>query len=474
MAEKVLDLKLKYKNKFVDNARYLRDFKSQFQIGSNKNIFWQILDRAFPDKYTLISKSGNLFNMHLRKDMQVSVIKDGKEMSTDELRSKKIIQGDKLKLDNTTEGSVSFGENWKIEFAFITPYSYKPSREEIAIAKQFAHWSPRTPESKFTNTFLIIALIITFIGLYIGQKNYVPPVRINFAERLQRIEQLATYVETDIGKEIGSEQGTAEEGDTEEEVGEEVAEAAAMSSEDFQNMFGMALGEGGGGAEGDFSNELLEVTQMEEIVAATVGGGSGGGSGSGPGAAGTGFGDLDTAGSGGFDLSTAGGGLGSLEGYEGLDLGSGSGFEEVDLASLGGDLGEFTTTKVTSTEHFANIKKRFAGIKMIKQGTIKIEDQTPEAKTELAAINQVVNAYKPQITKLYSVESMMMDMYGTVEFSIIINDNGKVEAVDTEVTSGSYFTDSFLDKSRKIIEKWKFQVKSAVGYSFRMKFLKRQ
>jgi hypothetical protein len=472
MAEKVLDLKLKYKNKFIDNARYLRDFKSQFQIGSDKSIFWQILDRAFPDKYTLISKSGNFFNLHLRKDMLVKLIKDGKELSNDELKSANIIQDDKLKLESNTEGSVTFGGKWTIEFAFITPYMYKPSREETAIARQFAHWSPRSPESKFTNIFLIIALLVTFIGLYIGQKNYVPPVRIDFAERLQRIEQLATYVETDI-PEVGPEQGTATEGDTEEDIGEEVAEAAAMSSADFQNMFGMELGSGGG-AEGDFSNELLEVTQMEEIVAATVGGGSGGGSGPGPGQAGTGFGDLDTAGSGGFDLSTAGDGLGSLEGYEGIDLGSGSGFEEVDLASLGGDIGDFKTTKVTSTEHFASIKKRFGNLKVIKQSEIKIEDQTPEAKTELAAINQVVNAYKPQISKLYSVESMMMDMYGTIEFSIIINASGKVEAVDTSVTSGSYFTDSFLDKSRKIIEKWKFQVKSPVGYSFRMKFLKRQ
>ena len=137
-----------------------------------------------------------------------------------------------------------------------------------------------------------------------------------------------------------------------------------------------------------------------------------------------------------------------------------------------GDIGDFKTTKVTSKEQFANIKKRFRGIKMIKEGSIKIEDQTPEAKTELAAINQVVNAYKPQITKLFTVESLMMDMYGTIEFSIIIGNDGSVEAVDSSVTSGSYFTDSFLGKARDIIKKWKFKVKSAVGYSFRMKFLK--
>jgi len=405
--------------------------------------------------------------------MQVFVKKDGRELTKEQLQSANIIKGNVLQIERGTEGEISFSNDWKIEYSFITPYVYVPSREEMAIAKQFAHWAPQTKEQKFTNIFLILALFITFLGLYIAKKNYVPPVKMNFAERLHKIEELSTKAEAEVVEEQVVEQSSGGPS-TEEEAAEEVTEAQAMSSADFESEFGMTLGEGGGGGQGDFTNELLEVTQMEEIVAATVGGGggSGGGSGPGPGKAGGGFGDLDAVGSSGFDLSSAGGGLGSLEGYGELDIGSGSGFEEVDLASLGGDIGAFKTTKVTSKQQFANIKKRFRGIKMIKEGSIKIEDQTPEAKTELAAINQVVNAYKPQITKLFTVESLMMDMYGTIEFSIIIGNDGKVEAVDSSVASGSYFTDSFLSKAHDIIKKWKFKVKSAVGYSFRMKFLK--
>jgi hypothetical protein len=32
-----------YKNKFLDTAKYLRDFKGSFLIGSDSNIFWQII-----------------------------------------------------------------------------------------------------------------------------------------------------------------------------------------------------------------------------------------------------------------------------------------------------------------------------------------------------------------------------------------------------------------------------------------------
>jgi len=67
---------------------------------------------------------------------------------------------------------------------------------------------------------------------------------------------------------------------------------------------------------------------------------------------------------------------------------------------------------------------------------------------------------------------MMMDMYGTIEFSIIINKNSKVEAVDIDVIKGSYFTDSFLSKCREIILNWKIPVNDPIGYSFRMKFMK--
>ena len=67
---------------------------------------------------------------------------------------------------------------------------------------------------------------------------------------------------------------------------------------------------------------------------------------------------------------------------------------------------------------------------------------------------------------------MLEDMYGTIEFELIVLKNGTVEAVDVNAVSGSFFTDSFKQKAREIILKWKITVKEPIRYSFRMKFIK--
>ena len=48
MVDKVLNLKLKYQDKVLDVARHKRDFTNKFFIGNDRDLFWQILDKAFP------------------------------------------------------------------------------------------------------------------------------------------------------------------------------------------------------------------------------------------------------------------------------------------------------------------------------------------------------------------------------------------------------------------------------------------
>ncbi len=478
MVEKVLNLKLKYQDKVLDIARHKRDFTNKFFIGNDRDLFWQILDNAFPKRYKLISKHGSSFKLNLRDDMGVIVKKDNQELGMNDLRMANLIKGKSLTLDPSTVGSISFGGNWEIEYSFSKPYTYTPSLQEISIAKQFAKFPPSTPQQKFTRTFIILGLIAAWIGLYIAESTYVPPLQVDFTERMQRIEDFATQVQPVVEEAVDAkgtmdvEVGKSRE-EMEEEVVEQVEHAQAMSSAQFEQEFGLALDVGGGIAggtgTGDFSNELLEVTEVSEIVAA----GSGGpGSGTGPKAR-RGATDLDVAGSGGFDLEGSGDGLGGLGDLGGLDLGGTGGFEEVDMAGLGGDVGSYNITKIESKAQFTAVKKRFAGIKMVSEGSITVKQTiSPQTKSIIADIDRVVSTYKPQIAKLFGVETMMMDMYGTLEFSIIISKSGKVEAVDIEATSGSYFTDSFLSKCREIIMNWKIPVKDPIGYSFRMKFMK--
>ena len=473
MADKLLNLKLKYKDKVLDIVRQNRDFTKKFYIGNDKDLFWQILDKAFPKRFNLISKTGSSFKINLRDDMKVIVKKDNQELGMDDLKRANLIKGKTLTLDPSTAGTIDFG-NWEIEYSFNKPYTYTLSAQEISIAKQFAKFPPSTPQQKFTRIFIILGLIATWLGLFIVESTYIPPLTMDFAERMQRIEDFATQVQPEILEEvegaIETQVGKSRE-EMEEEITEQVEYAQEMTSAQFEQEFGLSLDVGagiqGGTGTGDFSNELLEVTEVSEIVAAGSGG-AGSGAKARRGAA-----DLDIAGSGGFDLEGTGDGLGGLGDMGGLDLGGTGGFEEVDMASLGGNVGSYNITKVKSKAQFSAVKKRFAGIKMVSEGSIKVKQTiSPQTKSIVADIDRVVATYKPQISKLFGVESMMMDMYGTIEFSIIINKNSKVEAVDIEVIEGSYFTDSFLSKCREIIINWKIPVNDPIGYSFRMKFMK--
>ncbi len=473
MTDKILSLKLKYKEKYLDTARYKRDFHNKFFIGSGKHLFWQILDKAFPDKYALLSKKGSSFMLKLREGMEVSIKKNNQELSRDDLERANLLKGNYLTLDPSTSGKVSFGEKWAIEYSFSSQYVYVPTAEELMIAKQFARFSPLTPQQKFTRIFILLGILVTGVGLYIAESFYEPPIEIDFAERLSRIEDFATQVTPEIVEEIeevGPDETVRGPEETEEDISEQVEQAAAMSSSEFEQEFGLSLGSGMPGGEGseDFSNVLLEVTEVSEIVAA----GTGGQASSSSQQATRGSSELDVAGASGFDLEGLGDGLGDIGGMEELNLGGTGGFEEVDLASLGGTVGNYQVTKVESKKQFAAVRRRFAGIKIVKEGSIKLEEMTPEAKTELANIDQIVSAYKPQITKLFAVESMIMDMYGTIEISIIISGSGTVEAVDIDMIKGSYFTDTFLSKCRQIVMNWKIKVKEPIGFSFRMKFYK--
>ncbi|MFO7895821.1 MAG: hypothetical protein R6U84_02700 [Candidatus Cloacimonadales bacterium] len=467
MAKKILNLQLNYKGKYLDTVRHERDFNSSFYLGKNKHLFWQIDDKKFPGKYKFLAKTGSKFKLFLQEGMQVKVNKNGRELSKEELKKENLLQGNALVLDAASEGIIEFPNDWSVQYFFKEPYKLVPKQEHLAIHKQFAKTPKPSDEERFTRIFIILGLLITAIGLFIGELTYVPPEEISFSERFQRIQDTATRVETDVVPEVAEveEPVQTRKQESEEEAQQVVEEAAEMTSAEFAAEFGLEFGglEGGEGTD-SFEGELLEVTQVGEIVA----------SGPGDGASSKvkrGAGELDMAG-GGFDLDSAEEGLGGLGGLDGLDLGGSGGFEEVDMASLGGDIANYKTTKVTSKAQFQEIRKKYAGIKMVQEGSIELQEQSAAEKTEFANIQQIVNAYKPQITKLFTSETMMMDMYGTLKFNLIIDSNNSVEAVDIEVAEGSYFSDSFLQKAKQIIMNWTIKVEKPVGYSFSMTFYK--
>ncbi len=491
MADKVLNLTLKYQGKQLDIAKYNRDFTKKFVIGSDKNIFWQILDKTFPLKHTFLTFSKGKYFIHLLKNMAVSIQENGAGLQQSEIE--KYISNNKLTISSNTSGTVAFSVDWEIEYKFVEPYKYVPSKEVLADVKKYGRREPISNEQKFTTLFLIFGLLFTAIGLYIGSKNYEPPAEITFAERFQKAEQVATRMEVEVEDAIDKAEEdvpevdvTSRRAETKEAAKEAVEQAQEVVAADFEEQFGLGFDENITADDTSIEGEIFEISQVSDIVVVTQGGGAGGsgaggsgipGSGSGSGIGGSGSGEFDF-GSGG-DLSGLGdgGGFGDLSGLsggnlEGLDLGGIGGLEEIDINSIAGEIGGLKTTKIESKAQLQAAKKRFVGVKVVKEEDIELEEGTSQAKTEFAKITQIVNAYRPQIIKIYRVESMKYDLYGSVNITLYIESDGSVVAVEFAKTEGSKFTDKFLEMIRSVMLKWNISVKDSQIFEFRQKFVK--
>jgi len=362
---KILNLTLSYKGKHLDTVKHNRDFKNKFVIGSDKNLFWQILDENFPKKHTFLTFSGGKYIIHLLDNMEVSVLKNDNELSQNEVNE--ILNNNKFQLSANINGSITFAD-WKIDYKFMEPFKLKLkhfSKAEIAVViKKYGKKESVSREHKFTTFFLLFGLLFTAVGLYIGTKNYVPPAEISFTERFQKVEAIATRIEAEM-EEIELEEKedtpkidvTKRRAETAEAAEEAVEKAQEVAAADFAAEFGLEFDETATTGDDDFGGEILEVAQVNDIVVApqTGGGGTGGipGSGSGSVLSGSGSGELDFGDGGDFDGFGDGGGLGDLSSLsvgnlEGLDLG-GAGLEEIDISAIGGKIGDLKTIKIQSS-----------------------------------------------------------------------------------------------------------------------------
>ncbi len=468
MSKKILNLKLKYKDKILDIVKQGSDFTNKFVIGSNKYLFWQILDKKFPDKFPILSKTGNRYKINLRPDMDVQVRKNNQVLERDQLKNKKLLSKNSLIIDPETEGEIYISKDWKIEYNYAVPYQFVPTAEEKKIASQFAHMPSLEPQEKFTRIFILLGIVFTFVGLYIADLNYVPPEKVDITDKLQRLEEIATQVQV---PEPVAQEPTAGKG-AEEEVEEEVEQAAEMTAAEFEDNFGFSVDGGVPGGEGaeDFANQLLEVASEQEITVA--GGGGEAGAGQGPGA-GAGAGALDNIGGSTTDLSSSGSSLDGLGGLGDFEGEIGVGMEEVDMASMGADAGNYTIHKISSQADLAAVQKKFAGVQKLKEGSIQIaEEEAPQNQSVRVRIDGIINTYKPQLARLYRNETMLMDMHGNVEFVLYISPPNEVVEVQIKPAADSYFTDSFLEKAYNMIMDWKIKVNENRIYTFRQKFYK--
>ena len=478
MAEKILHLKLKYKNKYLDIAKFKRDFKDKFLIGSNKHIFWQILDPKFPNKHTLITRKKDDFYMNILSNMDVHVNKKDSTLTKQEMEKKKIIKNNQFKLDKNTSGEITFSKDWGIEYAFVKPYHVARTKEDIENFRKYHRKPKLTGEQKFTRAFLIIAWLFTIVGIVIFEKNYEPPQRVDFQDRLRSIEQQATLIQADFAEDVQVKPDEPDQADlppdnynkaaNEGEAAEQAAAAEAEVMAEIENIFGGL--DGVEGMEGDAGeNVLIEVS--EAGIAAVESDNSSGGLSADV------WSDIgvSNAGEAGADAILQGAGeLGDIGAVDlgGLAIGKNTGnFENVNAADLGGDLGNYKIVSVRGQQEFESVRRSFGGIPLLQEGNVNIAE-TQQAKTELASIEQQVNTLTPRLSQLYTTESLKYNMYGTLHFEIIINESGKVVAVQVSYAKGSYFTNEFLDKAKAVVKGWNIEVKKPTRYKFRRTFIR--
>ncbi len=471
---KILSMNLFYKGKKLDKVIYRRDFNSTFYIGSDKNLFWQILDAKFPEKHLFIQKKGAKYEMNLLKQMEVSVTKGTQEMDMAELKKQNYVKGNSLILDESMSGSVTFGNVWRIEYAFAHPFVPRHTPQELRDISTFGRYPDMSPNQRFTFIFLVVALIMTFFAVRIMEKRFAHYTEINVATNINELaaRRKALRVNRPVQPVKLFETGAAVEEETPEEPQEEEKkeEQTDLASQ-FDKTFGFSVNSDSPSTTKKNVEFISETTTMR-IVAGKAGSGSLSktrGSGKAGKNAGTSLEDAFGSGTGTItDLSTSS--LGSLSDLSsGVDL-SKSKMNLTDVTDLAGNMGDIEVVKIRSEKEFAEAKTRFGKTEKLSEtneqlGT-SIGGANAQAQGDAKIIDAYIRNYDSRLTKIFTRERFKANIYGTIKFILLINPNGSIEAVQIQPVAGSKFNASILEKFRTEILTWVIKVSRPVEYEF--------
>jgi len=480
MAKTLLNLKLHYKGKLLDIAKYGRDFTSKLYIGSSKYLFWQILDKNFPQKHLFLKKKENSFFMELLPEMKLAFSQNNQELDKEALKGKKLFTGNEVKLTPDMTGSVQIDHDWEISYEFTEPYHVIYTEQEKQIINQYARRADLKPFQKFTRNFLLAATAFTIIGLILFD-TFKPDYALEdtLAERWQQMQSVATKVEIpqDIYNQFAEEPTATETKPVEGETRTGTSTGGTMSRAAAQAALSGLFGSGGG-------KGLFAITTEEDIIASSMGGGKGGGgggTGKGPGKRGSGgggFGDGTGLGDGSgfgsvFNPSEVPSGTANLAG---LSTGRPTGKLSTqapsgDVSTYVGSAQRIVPVGAPATKVSAGVVSRFTGPSVAKVQESGISAAPPDTRPELQRIEQRVARYKPQIKDLYNRYSQIKSMYGTMKYLLYIDTDGSIAGVQITPMSGEFYPE-FLSQLEKMIRTWRFDNKNLVPYEFIMTFTK--
>ncbi len=476
MSEKFLNMQFRYKGKVIDVAKYKRDFKNKFYIGSDKNLFWQILNPAFPKKYLLLTKVGKNYAFSLNKNMKVEVNKDGRILTNEELRKARLISGNKLILSPNTTGRINILNDWEIDYKFETPYRRVVSSMEKAIIAKYKRYESLDKGTKFTAIFLILSLIATIIGLHIFEKNYkpVPVVAKTIQQELQaskthisKISLPTPKVEKKVSKvyePVAEGAVGKQKAKTEKAAKQMVKRRSQNLNKQLKSFLGEDVDLNAVDNNATAENEIYQVATLSAIKSKSTRSLIGHSTSSTTNTVDLAkeFGDTGES-----DLNQSVGSLSDIA-DENIDLSS------EDFQSVKGDLvakkSNLKVVSVTNTKQLQKIKSKYAFASQIKESEISLN--TGDTGTHEAAVNidNSINSYKSRIRSLYNEYNWKTKMYGTLAIRIFINTNGKIDAVEISKTSGSKFSDDFIRDVEKEVKTWTINVKEMTDYTFHMSF----
>ncbi len=480
----MLNLKLHYKGKLLDIAKYGRDSTNKLYIGSSKYLFWQILDQKFPLRHLLLTKKDNRFYMQLLPEMKLAFTQNNQQLDKEALKSKHLLSGNQVQLTPDMTGSVQIDHDWVVTYEFTEPYKVVYTKQEKQIINQYARRAELLPFQKFTRSFLLAATAMTILGLILfdtfkpDYNNYD-----TLAERWKQMQSVATKVEI---PQTDFEPFMMEPEETEGEPVEGVARTGTRTTGTMSRAAARAALSGlfGGGGSGGGSG-MFAVTTEEDIIASSLGGGKGGGGGGGTGKGpgrrgtggggygdGTGFGDGSGFGSV-FNPAEVPSGTANLAG---LSTGRPTGKLSTqapsgDVSTYVGSAQRIVPVGTPATKVSAGVVSRFTGPSVAKVQESGIASAPPDTRPELQRIEQKVARYKPQIKDLYNRYSQIKSMYGTMKFLLYLDSDGSVAGVQITPMSGEFYPE-FLSQLEKMIRSWRFDNTNLVPYEFIMTFTK--
>ncbi len=478
---KLLNIQLTYQGKVLNFAQEGKEIKKKFFIGSNKYLFWQILDNKFPDKHLFITEKGNQLYMQLPPGATLTCSKDNNPVDSAYLTQNSILKGTELLLRPDMTGSVAIAPQWEISYDFREPRITILTPEEKQIVAQYARFSEPTAMERFNRNLLLLFVLLTIIFVLIFDLALKPKASFDATlEQKLATLQKAEMVKSEIAKVEGS---TFEQpsGGQEQDITPEtpVTPQATQGTPGGATTGGSAVSAGAMFGLGNFdpnatssSAPTIRIATLTEGFAASRPGSKGGGGGPGQGGGGPGQGGGYTTS---FNPNSTVGfssDLGSIATNAPSVGGSSIRPKEGTFVNVAGNLKTLAPSGVAFglTPGANQLVSSFKSKNVAQVSESSIQSMAPETRSRYDVINASVKARQSQIAAIYSKYNAIVPFSGSASIRLLINANGRV--LNAIITPNGQMPQEFLSEVKQLCEGWSFNVKDESDFTFVAKFRK--